>query len=422
MSSKYWPRIADALLAKKVQSMPAVLVRGPKWIGKTSSCEQLAKSSLMLRNPDTLIKARETAAVQPSLLLSGDRPRLIDEWQVLPILWDSVISECDIAKGAPAQFLLTGSATPVDIDQLLHTGVGRISRLSMSTMTLEETQESTKQVSLARLFEVAGSISGQSSLSIEEYVRIVCRGGWPSVIAEGAHASIARDYLEVLCESDIAEATGTRIDPTRARALVRSIARNVAQAPKASTFIEDIQDAGISISEPTLREYLGALRRLFVLEEIPAWSPALRSKTPLRTSKVMHLADPSLAAAAVDATPDKFLEDLGSFGYFFESLCVHDLLVYARAINGELFYYRDKTDLEVDSIISLPDGSWGAIEIKLGGEERINEAANNLLKLKGRVATDRMGEPNFLMVLTAGTYAYTREDSVHVCPLGCLAS
>lgn len=329
----YIPRLTDCLLKEKLAGISAVLVRGPKWTGKTSSCEQLSKSALLLRDPDVYVRAMDALAVQPSLLLRGEKPRLIDEWQLAPTLWDAVISEADKAKGEASQFLLTGSATPVDAERLRHTGTGRIARITMETMTLEESGESSKEVSLTALFK-GGKAEGASSLSVEDYARLICRGGWPAVVTGRSSGELANDYIDALCESDMGEAVGAELDPVRARALIRSIARNSAQEANNATLLKDVRNTGIGMSDPTLRTYLNALRRLFVLEEIRAWSPTLRSRTPLRTTPVRHLCDPSIAAAALEANPDGLLDDLSTMGFLFESLCVRDLRVYARLLGG----------------------------------------------------------------------------------------
>ena len=419
MDYSYMPRLMDATLEEKLNGVSAVLVRGPKWTGKTSSCERLAKSALLLRDPDVYIRALEAISVQPSLLLRGDRPRLIDEWQLAPVLWDAVISEADKAKGAPAQFLLTGSATPVDTKQLRHTGTGRIARVTMEPMTLEESGESSCEVSLAALFE-GTEVSGVSTLTIADYARLICRGGWPAIVAGRASANLAADYIDALCESDMAEAADVNLDPDRARALIRSLARNTAQEANNKTLLADVANAGIGMTEPTLRVYLNALRRLFVLEEVKAWAPTLRSRTPLRSTPVRHFCDPSIPAAALQTDAEGLLDDLNTMGFLFESLCVRDLRVYARLLSGDVYHYRDKTGLEVDAIVRLPDGRWGAIEVKLGGEKRIDEGAAHLIDLANKIDEKKTGAPAFLMVLTGASFATTRPDGVHVVPLGCL--
>ncbi|WP_165043994.1 ATP-binding protein [Adlercreutzia sp. ZJ138] len=416
---QYIPRLTDTLLREKLEGTPAVLVRGPKWTGKTSSCERLAKSSLLLRDPDVYVRALDALVVQPSLLLRGDRPRLIDEWQLAPELWDAVISEADKTKGTSSQFLLTGSATPVNVKKLRHTGTGRIARLTMETMTLEESGESSEEVSLATLFQ-GDQATGVSTLTVEDYARIICRGGWPAVVTGMSSENLARDYVEALCESDMAEAVDVELDPDRARALIRSLARNSAQEANNATLLEDVRNAGVGMSDPTLRTYLNALRRLFVLEEVKAWAPTLRSRTPLRSTPVRHLCDPSIAAAALETNPEGLLNDLSTMGFLFESLCVRDLRVYARLLGGDVYHYRDKSGLEADVIIRLRDGRWAAIEVKLGGEARIDEGAAHLAALQNKIDVRKSGSPSFLMVLTGTAYAYTRPDGVHVVPVGCL--
>lgn len=366
----------------------------------------------------------EAAAIQPSLLLRGERPRLIDEWQVAPVLWDAVINEVDNRSGASGQFLLTGSATPVSLkksDFPKHTGTGRISRLDMSTMTLEESGVSSCEVSLSSLFGGISTCSGVSQVSVERYAKLICAGGWPSPIARGQlDTEIAADYIDAICESDISEAADTALDPTRARALLRSIGRNSAQEASYATILADVQNAGVGMSEPTLRIYLNALRRLFVVTDVQAWAPSLRSKTPLRTAGVWHLCDPSLAAAALRTNVDGLLSDLNTMGYLFETLCVRDLRVYAGLLDGAVSHYRDKNGLEVDVIVNLADGRWGAIEVKLGGEAHIEEGAAHLKSLSAKIDTNRTRAPEFLMVLTGGRFAYRRDDGVLVVPLGCL--
>ena len=425
MDMTYMPRVVDGELKQCLNRTGAVLVRGPKWCGKTSTCEQLAASSLKMRDPDTYASNMEASSIQPSLLLRGDKPRLIDEWQVAPVLWDAVINAIDMAGGKPAQFLLTGSATPPNFDKddaPKHTGTGRIARVSMDPMSLEESGRSSCEVQLSNLFGGLQKVEGVSNISVEDYAQLICAGGWPAPIARGTlDTGVASDYIAALCESYISEASGTTLDPDRARALLRSISRSSAQEASISTLLADVKDIGVGMSEPTLRVYLTALRRLFVIEEAKAWAPTLRSKTPLRAAAVWHLCDPSLAAASLETNPGGLLNDLNTMGYLFESLCARDLRVYARTMGGGIYHYRDKGGLEADIIVRLQDGRWGGIEVKLGGEARINEGASNLLALAAKVDEKKTGQPAFLAVVTGGRYAYTRPDGVHVIPLGCLS-
>lgn len=421
----YLNRIVDEELDSTLSRTGAVLVRGPKWCGKTSTCEQFAKSALKMRDPDSYSSNMEAAAIKPSLLLRGERPRLIDEWQVAPVLWDAVINDVDRNGGLTGQFLLTGSATPVNIDAEdapKHTGTGRIARINMDPMTLLEAGLSSEEISVKELFSGhANSVGGASGITVEDYAELICCGGWPAPIAQGKRdPNIAVDYISSLCETDISEASNAVLDPDRAHALMRSIGRNSAQEASNKTLLADVREAGVGMSEPTLRVYLNALRRLFVLEDVKAWAPTLRSKTPLRTSPVWHLCDPSLAAAAMETNAEGLLGDMNTFGYLFESLCVRDLRVFMRRLGGGIYHYRDKTGLEADVILRLKDGRWAGVEVKLGGKKKIDEGAANLLKLSNKVDPSVAGKPAFLMILTGGRYAYTREDGVHVVPLGCL--
>ena len=327
---RYLPRVTDGQLTCKLLENPVVLVRGPKWCGKTTSCERLAKSVLRLRDPDEYARSMEAARVQPSLLLRGTRPRLLDEWQLVPVLWDAAINAADLEHGAPSQFLLTGSATPPKKEGRRHAVTGRIARLDMSPMTLEESGESSGDVSLASLFGSQEEVAGISEVSVEDWSRIICRGGWPSPISHGTFGiGVADEYIKAICESDLEEASGSQIDPDRARALLRSLARNTAQEASNGTIIADVKSSGTGMSEPTLRVYLDALRRIFVVRELKAWAPSLRSRTPLRQARIWHLCDPSLEAAALETDEDGLLGDLNTMGYLFESLCVRDLRVYA---------------------------------------------------------------------------------------------
>lgn len=421
MAYEYLPRIIDNALKDKLSYTGAVLIRGPKWTGKTSTCEQLAKSALYLRDPDEYEQNMELAQTKPSILLRGAQPRLIDEWQVAPVLWDAVVSAIDKSKGESGQFLLTESATPVDPERIKHTGTGRIVRLTMRSMSLYESRESTGEVSLDALFR-GEDIGGVSSMDVEDIARCICRGGWPeAVVKKGSDpTSWARDYLEAIIESDISEASGIERNAAKARALLRSLARCSAQEASLATIARGMSGDGIAMTEKTVASYINSLKKLFVIEDAPAWAPTLRSKTPLRTSSTWHFTDPSLAAAALRATSDSLLGDLSTMGFLFESLCVRDLRIYLDSVGGEVAHYRDKTGLEVDAIAKRDDGAWGAIEVKLGGEARIEEAAAHLKKMAAKIDTTKTPAPSFKAVLTGGKYAYRRDDGVYVVPLACL--
>lgn len=353
----------------------------------------------------------------PSVLLEGRTPRLIDEWQTSPVLWDSVRFAVD-RRSEPGQFILTGSAVPAD-DATMHTGAGRIARLLMRPMSLFESLESNGCVSLESLFR-GNDIQGTSSLTLKGLAFALVRGGWPASIGEREDMVFqhAENYVEAIIETDISRVDGVEKNPMNVRMLMRSLARNVSTAATLTAIKDDIS-ANNSITEKTVSAYMNALRRLFVTEDLPAWSPNMRSKTALRTSSKRHFVDPSIATALLRVSPDGLLNDFNTFGLLFESLCIRDLRVYAQANDGEVYYFRDKNDLEADAIVALHDGRWGAVEVKLG-ERTIDEAAENLMKLKNKVDTDKMGEPSFMAVMTATAHAYRRKDGIHVVPIGCL--
>jgi len=419
MNDKYLERIADKILDAALKSSGAVLIEGPKWCGKTRTAEERAKSVLYMQDPDQGESYLKAADTKPSLLLTGETPRLIDEWQMAPVLWDAVRFAVD-KRRARGQFILTGSAVPKD-KATAHTGTGRISRMLMRPMTLFESLESNGSVSLADLFN--GTTDGDcfSSLTIEGLAFALARGGWPASVLDDEKEALKQvyDYVEAVINYDISEVDGVEKSPARVRALMRSLARNVSTMANFSTIKGDFAGDEETISEKTIASYINALRRIYVVEDLPAWSPAMRSKTTIRTSPKRHFIDPSIAAAVLRASPNGLLQDFNTFGLLFESLCVRDLRVYAHAIDGEVFHYRDKSGLEADAIVHHKDGRWGAIEVKMGAKE-IEAAAENLKKLREKVNVDKMKEPSFLMVLTAGEIGYRREDGVYITPIGCL--
>ena len=438
MIDTYLPRITDKVLDTALKSSGAVLIEGPKWCGKTRTAVEKSKSVLYMQDPDYSASYIQAADTKPSLLLQGDTPRLIDEWQIAPVLWDAVRFAVD-KRRASGQFILTGSAVPKD-NAVAHTGTGRISRMLMRPMSLFESLESNGSVSLKALFD--GTTDGEvtSALTIENLAYALCRGGWPaSVVGRSVHdpysytvplahtaeekESIALrqvyNYVEAVINLDISDVDGIEKSPARVRGLMRSLARNVSTMANLSTIKEDISQNEENISEKTIASYINALRRIFVVEDLPAWSPAMRSKTKIRTSSKRHFIDPSIAAAVLQVAPDGLLSDFHTFGLLFESLCVRDLRVYAHAIDGEVFHYRDKSGLEADAIVHLKDGRWGAVEVKMGSKE-IETAACNLNKLKSKINVDKMKEPSFLMVLTGGEFGYQRKDGVFIVPIGCL--
>lgn len=415
----YMPRICDAELQLALLSSGAVLIEGAKWCGKTSTAGNASRSVLFMQDPDIAASNLAMADTKPSLLLKGDTPRLVDEWQMAPVLWDAVRFEVD-KRNEPGQFILTGSAVPAD-NVTAHTGTGRISRIIMRPMSLYESLESNGAISLRALFDGNHQIEAFSDLSIEKIAYAICRGGWPASIKLQGNTALrmALDYVEAVINFDVSRVDGVEKNPERVRLLLRSLARNIATLATYQTIKDDIEATDITISDKTIGTYLNALRRIFVIEDLPAWSPSLRSKTAIRTSAKRHFVDPSIATAVLRANPDGILSDFHFFGFLFEALCTRDIRVYAQRNDGDVFHYRDKSGMEADLIVRLRDGRWAAIEVKLGNKQ-IDEAAGNLLALKARIDENKMGKPSFLMVITGGQYAYRRNDGVLVVPVGCL--
>lgn len=419
MEKKYLPRVIDDFLEFKLEATGAVLIEGAKWCGKTSTAKEKANSVLSMQDPDTAEANIQLASIKPSLLLQGETPRLIDEWQVAPVLWDAVRHTVD-ERNETGQFILTGSAVP-NLDPHRHTGAGRISRVMMRPMSLYESNESNGMISLKDMFDGKKDIEGISTLSVERIAYVIARGGWPASVNRKERIALQNvyDYVDAVSNEDVSRVDGVERSPQRVRLLMRSYARNIATMASNATISNDMA-ADETISDKTIASYINALKRIYVIEDVPAWSPSLRSKTAIRTSSKRHFVDPSIAVAALRTTPERLLMDFNTFGYLFESLCVRDLRVYTQVNDGAVYHYRDKNELEADIIVELFDGRWGAIEVKLGLKE-VDDAAKNLLKLKDKINTDKMQEPSFLMVLTGGEYAYRRkEDGVFVVPLGCL--
>ena len=411
----YLPRIADDLLANQLQDSAAVHIKGPKWCGKTSTAARASRSQVFLQDPDRGPALLALADAAPSVLLRGDKPRLIDEWQMAPQLWDAVRFAVDREQGR-GQYILTGSSTPRERPS--HTGVGGIAPLVMRTMSLLESGESSGEVSLARLFAGETEVAAIAEANVEDYARMLCRGGWPEVVAmgESSPGATARNYIEELLDSNIEEIDGVRRNATWMRAILRSYARNVSGQAPLSTIASGMQEPP---SPLTLSNDVDALARAYVTDDLPAWNPNLRSKTAVRTSPTRHFIDPSFAAAVLGVTPSGLLGDFETLGLLFESMCVRDLRVYAEALRGQVSHYRDKTGLEADAVVSLPDGRWAPIEVKMGAG-RIDEGAKHLIRLANRVDQERMGAPSFMMVLTSTPTAYRRDDGVLVVPLACL--
>ncbi len=418
---KYIPRIADKLLIEALETSGAVLIEGAKWCGKTSTGLHCSCSHIYMQDPDKRQNYLNILASKPSLLLKGEAPRLIDEWQTAPVLWDAVRHAVDMRSGV-GHFILTGSAVPQSEEDILHTGTGRISRFTMRPMSLYESNESNGSVSLKSLFNSNDTVEGISDMTIENLATIIVRGGWPAAVAQNyrRYDKVVRDYVEAVIHSDINRADGVVKDSQKVEKLLKSIARNTATEVKLSTIAKDIvQFDDEKISYPTIVSYIKALERIYVLENLSAWSPIIRSKTPLRSMPKYHFVDPSIATAVLGINQEKLLTDFNTFGYLFESLCIRDLRVYADAIDGKVFHYRDKSNLECDAIVVLRDGRWGAIEVKMGAGN-FEEASTNLLKFVQRIDQDKMNKPSFLMILSATNYAYTRKDGIHVVPISCL--
>jgi len=420
MSDKsYLPRLCDKEIQLALESSGAVLIEGAKWCGKTSLASIVSQSVLYMQDPDNTSSYQAMADTKPSLLLKGKTPKLIDEWQMAPVLWDAVRFEVD-KRGETGQFILTGSAVPSD-NVKAHTGTGRISRILMRPMSLYESLESNGSVSLNALFSGIQEEGAKSDLSVEKIAFALCRGGWPASVTKKDKAALrmAIDYVEAVINYDVSRVDGIEKNPERVRLLLRSLARNVATQASLQTLKDDIEATDITISDKTIAGYLNALRRIFVVEDLPAWLPSLRSKTAIRSSAKRHFVDPSIATAVMRINPEGVLSDFQTFGFLLEALCTRDVRIYAQTIDGDVFHYRDKSGLEADLIVRLRDGRWAAIEVKLGSKQ-IDEAANNLLLLKTKINADKMGEPSFLMVLTGGQFAYRRNDGVWVVPIGCL--
>lgn len=416
---KYFPRLCDKLLKRQLESSGAVLVEGPKWCGKTSTSRESAKSILYMQDPDRGPGYIRLADTMPSQLLQGEKPRVIDEWQEAPVLWDAVRFDVD-KTNLRGQYILTGSAVPKEDDMPKHTGTGRISRLKMRPMTLFESRESNGSVSLKELFDGKTDIFGENPLSIPDLATALCRGGWPNAVASGDKSSMtAHNYVDAVVNYDIQRVDGIERNPFRARTLLRSYARNISTMAAISTIMADVKANDTTISENTVYSYVNALRKIFLIEDIPAWKPSLRSKSAIRTSDKRQFVDPSIATAVMQADPGSILMDFEYFGFLFESLVTRDLRVYTQMLDGDIFHYRDKDNLEADLIIRLYDGRWAAVEVKLGSKE-IDDGAGHLIELSKKVDTSKVGEPAFLMVVTGGQFAYRRDDGVLVVPIGCL--
>ncbi len=423
VKQNYRPRIADSLLVRKLKGKGAVLLEGAKWCGKTTTAEQICKSVLYMSQPGKREQNIQLARLNPELLLRGDKPRLIDEWQVAPLLWDAVRFEADHSDRF-GLFVLTGSSVPADMSEVIHSGTGRFAWLKMRPMSLWESGESTGDVSLASIFDGNLDIAGISDLSLERMAFVTCRGGWPSAIDMEDEIALdqAFDYVTAVEQRDISQADGVDRNPVRVHRLLRSYARNQGQQVNNAALKADlIENEGDTLDTDTIAAYIKALKRIFVIDDVEAWNPNLRSKTAIRSADTRYFTDPSIATAALGLGPSDLIADLETFGLIFETLCMRDLRIYAESLNGNVYHYRDKNGLECDAVVHLRDGRYGLVSMKLGGDINIEHGAKTLNALSAKIDTTKMKAPAFMMVLTAtGDYAYRREDGVLVVPVGCL--
>lgn len=430
LDMSYLPRIADNQLEERLEAFGAVLIEGPKWCGKTTTAEQISKSIIRMQDPDMREEYAATAASKPSLLLLGDTPRLIDEWQDAPVLWDAIRTMVD-RRQSPGQFILTGS-NAIDKTKILHSGTGRISRMKMQPMSLWESNESNGRISLMELFNNKDlDIDGiKSNMKIEDLINAACRGGWPAFVnmkSDRAKLLIARDYVDTVCRDDISRVDGIKRDERITRAILRSYARNISTLAKNTSLLADVTASGeVSLVMSTFEDYVTSLKRLFVIENIEAWCPSIRSKTALRSGLKRGFIDPSIAVAALNLTPQALMTQLKTFGFIFEQMCARDLRAYTPGFGSHLSYYRDRYGLEADLVLHLDDGRYALIECKLGSNE-IEEGSKHLLELKRLIQEHNKGEkqvplrePDLLIILTGGSIAYTRPDGVKIIPLACL--
>lgn len=420
----YRPRIVDKILKRKLEGKGAVIIQGPKWCGKTTTAEQTAKSILYMSKPEDVKSNLLTADISPSILLNGETPRLIDEWQIAPKLWDAVRFEVDHRENL-GQFILTGSAVPADSSEITHSGTGRFAWIKMRTMSLFESGDSSGKISLKEMFNQPKQLSGESKIeSIEKLAYLICRGGWPGALEMDEQIALeqAFDYYDAIINTDISRVDKIKRDSERANRLMKSYSRNQGAQVTYKLLRDDIvSNDSEMLSEDTVYAYTNALRKIFVIEDMPAWNPNLRSKTAIRSSDTRYFVDSSIATASLGLGPGDLEKDLKTMGLFFETMAVRDLRVYAQSFDGTIYHYRDKSGLECDAVIHLRNGSFGLIEIKLGGDTLIEEGAVNLKKLAAKIDTVKMKDPSFLMVLTGvGRFAYQRKDGVYVVPIGCL--
>ena len=419
---KYMTRIADKIIIDRLEAKGAILIEGPKWCGKTTTGKHLAKSVIEMDRPDLTKQYQQMAELNPSALLAGEVPHMIDEWQIAPNLWNAVRYEVD-QRDEFGQFILTGSSVPITLDSSMHTGTGRIGRMKMRPMSLYESKDSNGEVSLSDLFK-GEIINGTDTHDLESIAYLICRGGWPKAIDASEKVALrqAIDYYDAIVYNDVDRVGGIKKDSERMKKLLRSYARNISQQVSLELIREDILANDIeSFGQNTLYSYLDSLKKIFVIEDSPAWNPNLRSKTAIRTTDTRYFVDPSIASVSLGLGPQDLINDLNTMGLIFENLCIRDLRVYADSLDGQIYHYRDKTGLECDAVVHLRNGEYGLIEIKLGGDSLIEEGARSLLALSNKIDTTKMKKPAFLMVLCGiAPFAYRRKDSVYVVPIGCL--
>ena len=418
----YKKRIVDNIIETKLKGKGAVLIEGPKWCGKTTTSSRFAKSTIVMTDPKSEKENLLLAEVNPELLLEGNTPRLIDEWQVAPKLWDAIRFVVD-KRNDEGQFLLTGSSTPVNRDDIDHSGAGRFAWVTMRAMSLYESGDSTGEVSLSDVFK-GKNINGTNKLTLNDITYLICRGGWPKSVTMEPEIALEQpfDYIDAIVKTDASKVDGIVKNEERLRKFLRAYSRNVSTQVTLTSLKEDmiVNDVD-SLNEDTISLYINAFKKMFVIEEMEAWNPNLRSKTAIRTSDTRYFVDPSIASSSLGLGPSDLIKNLNTCGLFFENLVVRDLRVYAESLKGNVYHYGDASNLECDAVIHLRNGEYGLVEIKLGGDKLIEEGVKNLLDLANKIDTDKMNKPSFLMIITAtSNYAYRRPDGVYVVPIGCL--
>ncbi len=421
-NNTYLPRLIEKPITESMKTNGCIVIEGPKWCGKSTTSERFAKSVIKLQKPATYKQYRILADIGDDNLLSGEKPILFDEWQKIPELWDYVRNYIDETSGK-GLFILTGSAKPIE-DKERHSGIGRMKKIIMRTMSLWESNESSGEVSLRNLFDNTKNVSGKNRYQLKDIAHIICRGGFPSAVIEkdkDISLNYAKDYVNTLVSTDITSVDDIKRNSKRARSILKSYARNISTPAKMTTILKDVESNIDTQDIRTINSYIDAFSKLFVIDETESWTPKLRSKTAIRTTSTKHFVDPSIATAILDANPNDLMQDLNTFGLLFENLVIRDLKIYTQSLDGNVYNYRDKSGLEADAVIHLNDGRWGLIEIKLGGETLINEGALTLTKLKEVIDQDKMNKPAFLAIITAtDSFAYQREDGIYVIPIACL--